>query len=472
MKKQLFFDDMKLLIRSNVKREYGKPELIAYYNDGVSSTDYPEIFVSRLPDGRYRMIYAGKSVDGSYRHLKMFSAISGNGIDFVPEKLWDNPSEHGLAFCHEVMDIGNAEIGCIYEDEHCDASERYKMLIFDAVFEEFDFHNDIYTSPDLLRWTKIEGASWADEAEPLVSVFYNKHKGCHTIMERPYWGVRRLGYKDTADWRSFTPWKSVMNIDGEDSPLTELYGMYAFEYDGQYIGIPHLYRKHAAPQRNAKYHDGIIDTQLAISYDGECWTRSLRRSFVGDETVTLDGKSFDLKLVWMFSHQRLENGDILLYACTSSLEHGPAFRNPGNGSILVFRLRKDGFIGLATEKEDEYAVAATRENIWNGGALSVNIRAEEATAAIFVAEDENTLAFTKPVEGMGHEDCIPFSGDSTEWVPEFKSGKTLDELCKKTIVIEIKYKNGELFSLSGDFVDCYNTQAARYRKYGRMPDVH
>ena len=470
MEKQLFFDDMKLLVRDRTKRDYVKPELVASYNDGISSTDYSGIFVSRLPDGRYRMIYAGKSVDGSYRHLKMFSAISENGVDFLPEKLWDNPEEHGVTYCHEVMDIGNAEIGFIYEDEHCDESERYKMLIFDAIFEEFDFHNDIYTSPDLIHWTKLEGVSWADEAEPLVSVFYNKHKGCYTFMERPYWGVRRLGYKETADWKNFTPWKNVLNIDAEDSPLTELYGMYAFEYDGKYIGIMNLYKNHAS-QRNAKYHDGVIETQLAISYDGECWNRSLRKSFIGNETVTVNGKPFDIKLIWLFSHQRLDNGDILLYGCASCLEHGPAFRNPGNATILVFRLRKDGVISLVTERNDEASVVATREKIWNGGALSVNIRAEEATAAIFIADDENTLAYTKPVEGMGHGDCIPFSGDSTEWIPEFKSGRSLDELCKKTIVIEIKYKNGELFSISGDFTDCYNTQAARYRKYGRMPDV-
>lgn len=470
MKKQLFFDDMKLLVRNNFKRDYTKPTLVATYNDGVSSTDYPEIFVARLKDGRYRMIYAGKSVDGSYEHLKMFSAISENGIDFTPELLWDNPEEKGLTYRNEVMNIGNAEIGCIYEDEHCDESERYKMLLFDAVFEEFDFHNDIYTSPDLLNWTKIEGVAWSDEAEPLVSVFYNKHKSCYTIMERPYWGVRRLGYKETTDWRSFTPWKNAMNIDAEDSPLTELYGMYAFEYDGHYIGIPHLYRNHAS-QRNAKFHDGIIDTTLAISYNGECWNKSLRKPFVGSETVTVDGKPFELKLVWVFSHQRLDNGDIILYACASSLEHGPAFRNPGNATILVYRLRKDGFISLATEEKDKPSVIATREKIFNSGELTVNIKAKKATAAVFIADDGNTLAFTKPVPGMGHEDCVPFSGDSTEWTPSFSSGKSFSGLCGKTVVIEIKLEDGELYSISGDYVDAYNTQAARYRKFGRMPDV-
>ena len=208
--KQLFFDDMKLLRRENLKRDYGEPECISVYSDGVCSSDFP-IRVFRLDDGRYRMIYTGKSVDKSFPHLKMFCAISENGIDFVPEKLWDNPEEHGVMYPLEVMPIGNAEIGFIYEDDYCDKSERYKMLMFDAIFEEFDFHNDVYTSPDLITWTNIEGASWADEAEPLVSVFYNKHKKCHTLMERPYWGTRRLGYKETQDFVNYTPWKNCMN---------------------------------------------------------------------------------------------------------------------------------------------------------------------------------------------------------------------------------------------------------------------
>ena len=467
--KQLFFDDMKLLRRENLKRDYGEPECISVYSDGVCSSDFP-IRVFRLEDGRYRMIYTGKSVDKSFPHLKMFSAISENGIDFVPEKLWDNPEEHGVMYPHEVMPIGNAEIGFIYEDDYCDKSERYKMLMFDAIFEEFDFHNDVYTSPDLINWTKIDGASWADEAEPLVSVFYNKHKKCHTLMERPYWGTRRLGYKETQDFVNYTPWKNCMNMDSEDDVLAELYGMYAFEYDGQYIGIPHIYRKHQ-PQRSAKYHDGVVDTQLAISYDGEMWNRSLRKPFIGYGKKTLNGREYDKNLIWVFSVHKADNGDIRLYVAESELEHGPAFRNPGHGRVFVYRLRKDAFISLSTDEKDKESVLATREKIWNGGKLSVNLRAEKATLAVFYADDLNTLAFNKQYPGMSHEDCVEFSGDCTEWIPEFRTGKTFDELVGKTVIFEIKMQNGEIFSLCGDFTDIYNTQAARYRKWGTMPTI-
>ena len=470
MNKQLFFDDMKLLRRENLRRDYGKPVIRSVYSDGVSSTDWAAVSIFHLDDGRYRMIYTGKSIDGSYQHLKMFSAISENGIDFEPEKLWDNPAERGLMFSNEVMEIGNGEIGFIFEDEHCDKNERYKLLFFDAVFEEFEFHNDIYTSPDLINWTKLEDIQWSDQAEGLVSVFYNKHKQCYTFMERPWWGVRRLGYKETKDWKTLTPWKNVMNVDSEDDVLSELYGMFAFEYDGIYIGAPHLYRKHA-PQRNAKYHDGIVDNQLAVSYDGECWNRSLRKSFFGNRTETLGDREYDMKLSWFFGIQRPDDENIILYTSASELEHGPAFRNPGSGRIFTYTLRADGFISLSTENPDEPSILATREKLWHGGDLHINLKADVATLAVFYADDLNTLAFNKPYPGMTHEDCIEFSGDEISWTPKYKSGKSFEELRGKTVIFELKMKNGEVFSLSGDCTDIYNTQAARYRKHGTLPTV-
>ena len=138
---------------------------------------------------------------------------------------------------------------------------------------------------------------------------------------------------------------------------------------------------------------------------------------------------------------------------------------------MVTKLRNDGFISLSTEDKEKEAVIATREKLWHGGEFSVNLKAEKATLAVFYADDLNTLAFNKPYPGMTHEDCMEFSGDSTNWIPQYKSGKTFDELKDKTVIFELKMQNGEVFSFSGNFTDIYNTQAARYRKWGIMPTV-
>ena len=81
------------------------------------------------------------------------------------------------------------------------------------------------------------------------------------------------------------------------------------------------------------------------------------------------------------------------------------------------------------------------------------------------------MGFSEEVEGYGHEDCIPFSGDSRDWVPKFKSGKTLDDLKGRTVILEIKFSDGILYSLEGDFTNIGNIQAARYRILNKQPDI-
>lgn len=81
----------------------------------------------------------------------------------------------------------------------------------------------------------------------------------------------------------------------------------------------------------------------------------------------------------------------------------------------------------------------------------------------------NALGLSEPVEGYGVEDCIPFSGDSTDHTPRYKGGRSLDDLVGKTLVFEINFESGALYSLFGDYVDLYNTESARYRMLGVMP---
>ena len=81
----------------------------------------------------------------------------------------------------------------------------------------------------------------------------------------------------------------------------------------------------------------------------------------------------------------------------------------------------------------------------------------------------NALGISHPLESYGHEDCIPFSGDSIDWEVKFKNGNTLDSLKNKTLIFEVKFTDGTLYSISGDYTDVFNTQAARFRKFGILP---
>ena len=458
MKKQLFFDDSLLFGRDNVIRKYGEPKLCSVYYDGVCSTDLCTGSVFKLDDGRYRMLYFG-NLEG-VKSRKLFSAISLNGTDFVPE-------------C-EVLELDfGTEIAFIYEDKKCaDKKARYKMLLASMICDKLEVRDSVRISTDLLNWSApLENISWADGTEPLTSVFYNKHKDVHTIIERPFWGVRCVGYKQTKDFKNFSEFRYCLGVDSEEEKLCEVYGMNAFEYDGMYIGIAHLYRN-LHSELNAKYKGGIIDTVLAYSYDGEYWRKSLRTPFLtGTDGRQTDGTVYNL--LWCASVQRMDDGSVNIYSSASENEHGN-FEISGTGRILVFNLRNDGFVCLKSENSDNASSVATREKIWHGGELHVNIKAKSATMAVYETNEtelvsSNVLGFSAPVPGMTHEDCIPFSGDCTDWVPTFRLGKTVDELSGKTLVFEIRFNDGELFSISGDYTDVFNTESARYRKFGVLP---
>ena len=464
MKKQLFFDDNGLFVIDNLKREYGKYEIVATYKDPNCSTDLCTGHVFKLDDGRYRMLYF--SHGSTYKGMRLFSAISDNGIDFVPEKLFEEKQ-----FQNEILDVTGREVAYIFEDEKkIGTNERYKMLTSMLVSGQLRVSDDLWVSPDLIEWNQVEGISWGDGAEPLAGVFYNGKKDVYTILERPLWGVRRVGYKETADWRHFTEYRDCLNVDALDERRAEIYGMFAFPYDDIFIGIPHMYRG-LKNELNAKYKNGYIDTQLAYSYDGRFWRRGPREPFISG----LENDTYYNPMTWVTDMKRLEDGNIYFYGSASGCEHGNVFSSPSDsGRIMIYKMRADGFMPLVTEDKTCESTIATREKIWQGGELHLNIKARKATVAVYSSSlDEtvfgNALGYSRLLQGFSHEDCIPFEGDCTDWIPNFKNGKCLDDYKGATLVFEIKFEDGELYSLSGDFIDAFNTEAVRYRKFGIMP---
>ena len=476
MKRQLFFDDNLLFGRDNVVRHYGTPEKVASYSDGVCSTDYNTGQVFRLADGRWRLLYFAHSL--YFKGKKLFAAISEDGIHFSPEQLWEDPSAVGKQYAHEVMDLPrDSEIATIFEDTHCDdTTKKYKMLMAEFFPEELTCVDTVYTSGDLLHWEKQENWRWGRGTEPLAGAFYNEHQQVYTIVLRPFWGIRRAGLCETTDWEHLSEYRVCLNVDALDEPLSEIYGMIPFAYEGMYIGLPHMYRG-LHSQHSAKFKDGTIDTQLAYSYDGRYWSRSLREPFITGLAPQGDEPCYPL--TWIGSVKQAPDGSVLFYGSASTLEHGMgAFvDNTGiNGRIFVYRLRQDGFIALSTEDAARPATVITREKVWHGGELHLNLVAQEATVAVYSSNEtenvgSNALGVAEPVPGYSHDDCVPFSGDATDWIPTYQNGKKLNDLVGGVLVFEVRFKDGTLYSLAGDYTDVFNTEGARYRKFGILPNV-
>lgn len=465
MFKYLFFDDQRLYKRSGLDRKTAKPTLISdsVYSDGICRTDLRTPFVFKCDDGKYRMVYEGKVEDGS---SYVFLSVSDDGIHFEPEDLTDKLHVEDRIAKHELFRIKIGEIAEIFEDTKNLPEERYKMLFCDIDSPSMSVHGVIYTSPDLIHWTLLEGVEWSRGPEPIVGVFYNKKKECYTITMRPDWGVRKVGYVDTKDWRTFSSYEICLQTDPIDSPLTEIYGMPAIEYNGYYIGFPILYRGFK-DDLITKFMGGTIESELAYSFDGHHWQRSVREPFItglDEQHERVFGHKNNM--LWISDFLETDDG-ILIYCSATKNEHGVAFSAKGDGKICVMHIKNDRFISLNADNE---GVVATRENLWTSGEVHVNLCAEKATLAVYESCGNDYYGGAHPIDGYAHEDCLPFSGDSTDWIPQFKNGKKLEELKGKTLILEIKIQNGDIYSLTCDCIPLMNLQGVRYRELGLIPD--
>lgn len=468
MYKYLFFDDQKLWRRNGLVRKMGHPRPIAdsVYFDGHCTTDWPTPHVFRMDDGKYRMIYEGSEKDGS---MHCFIAVSEDGIHFEPQDVTSEIFLENRVAVNEIMPLGyGTELAAMIEDNVNDPSERYKLLITRD-------HNsitvgDLYVSADLVHWTLVEGVNWnRSKTEPVVGCFYNKHHECFTITLRPYCGDRRVGYVETKDWRTYTSHELCLQTDSLDEPLDEIYGMPAFEYEGRYIGFPLVYHGFKV-MLHSKFWGGTMKPQLAYSWDGRHWQRTLREPFMdGVCKECEEAYGWNNYMLWPMSMLQTEEGNLRIYAGASGYEHGDSFRIWGKGRIGAWELRKDGFMALTTESPEKAGLLNTRENIWHSGELHVNLQAAKATMAVYETYDDETgRELLRQLEGYNHEDCIPFTGDSTDWVPCFKSGKTLDELSGKTVALEIKLEDGSVYSMTADCTPLMNWQGIHYRLYDGM----
>ena len=257
-----------------------------------------------------------------------------------------------------------------------------------------------------------------------------------------------------------------LQVDSLDPALAEIYGMPAVAYDDIFIGFPHIY-SNFRQVLNTKYFEGTMHAELSYSLNGHHWQRSLRTPFLcGSHPQLVERDGVASKMLFLMSAMKQDNGEILLCATTNTHEHGcpPQQIKADDTSVSIFKLREDGFICLRTNGPTEGRVA-TREIIWQSGELSVNLKAQNATCAIYGQAGNDV----KPLSGYSHEDCVPFSGDACHWTPTWKSGSTLNAMAGKTVIIEIKLTDGFIVSFGGDGVPVMNQEAARYRRFGNLP---
>jgi len=95
--------------------------------------------------------------------------------------------------------------------------------------------------------------------------------------------------------------------------------------------------------------------------------------------------------------------------------------SPGCGSIVTYRLRRDGFVYL--ESCGGRGTTGTRMLYLKGGAVELNIQSPNGGARGQVTDVKSVR-----VPGYTFPECQPFSGDDTAWRPVWQEQRTLGGL--------------------------------------------
>ncbi len=450
----LLFDDAALFRKENLIRCSTPPEEAACFSDGKLNIGPTSGFVLRQPDGSWRMFYSGiEEKDNGFCHHIM-TAVSCDGIHF--EK--DNEAAKRAVVRNPVApnqllnDLPHSsEIAAVAEDPFAPPYARYKMLV--AIFnpEQLRMYNHLLVSPDTVHWTMNHAVVWHPRgAEPIGSCCYDELRHEWMITTRPDWGDRRIAMIRTADWESYSAPHLVLSPDSLDSDLAEFYGMNVFSAGDLKIGLLMVYAPGNKSELAHKYQGGKIHCELVCSYNGEAWLRSMRTPWVGAENT-----------MYLPATVRTEPEAHIISGYATPKEHGEFSPKEICTSVKLYRAKRNRFVSLKTA-DDAPANLAFRECVWHGGQLSYNLRAERATVAVY-----EMSAAQKTVRS--HEDCVPFSGDSICWTPEWKGYENFDDLIGKLIVFELRMENGEVWAVDGNYTLLRTTEGFRFRNFGTIP---
>ncbi len=453
----LFFDDQDLEGRKNFNRKYEAPQYLpeSCYRDpsdfGIGAGLPSVVYSDELEE--YVMIY-NIVAPNDFPKLPLYlcAAHSKDLIHWEPldtTKYVDIPDR---ALFNQIFEKTNGE-AWIYEDRRAKKAERYKMF-FCGYGAKCRMIDEIYVSPDLFHWTKLDSTWNRQGAEPGICCVYSEKLKKYVITCRPHWGDRRVCYVTTEDFRTFSPVTHCLQMDSMDEATTDAYGLYAFEYERYTIG---LLWKYFRPNgiRSITVGNQLINAlgrmypELTYSFNGTNHMRSLRTPFIDNGTPE------DPFYGCLFTSAMIKkDGKIYIISAALQCEHG-GFRDKGTGAIVTHVIDEDRFIYLESEG---YGNIITR-NLLINGPISVNANVYSEMQCRLLDTDMNVL------EGYDFEDFDKFNGNETNHVLTWH-GKDTSVLKGKSLLLEVSILGGRLYAIKGDFMILRFNQNRLYENYG------
>lgn len=484
-KKLLFWDLAKFDYWDNVELVQGTgtfhPEAVYTHPGQGSRVIYPSVWKDE-PSGRWRAVYSV-----SWTPFSLLVLESDDGIAWSPRPVADAlPDGEKLAPNH-VFTLKQGQGSGVYHDPVAADGYPFKIfgrqdgeVVYQRALQDPDhlwhgiakaegpkpYMNETVTlgSRDGLHWQIIPGGSWGRPdwfPEEPVMAFYNRRLGRHVMIVRPGLGDRRVCWRETEDFKTWSAPELLFQPDPLDdqSPIG-FYTMPVFPYEEGYVGLLWVFHySNSEPVRSFNQFYGTMDVQLAFSYDGKRFFRGKREPFLALNPYPQHGCA-QLRPTSLV----VTDSEIRVYSESHRVGHGREGGSKGLyeeplSAMALHTLRRDGF--MYVRSRGDWARMVSKP---------LALRSPEITASIDARFGEARFQVTnvksEPIPGLTFEDCQPIRGvDGLEQPIRWDGGQLADWL-QKPLRIEIKFHNLNLYGLRADwrFLDA---QAMRMLEDGK-----
>lgn len=456
MNSLFFFDDWLLFAREGLDRRQGRPERIGQFAlDPQADPDLESIrglgIVHDPIGGGYEMVVDCQSRSG----MRFFTRLRSDDPYRWPTQEWKSGSgplwtradnvyldQHGRPLdCFNVLCLAGTPL----------AQKGYVATFFDyARTHRGDAHHSpqpsaaIGFSRDGLHFEVEAGNCYiphhSDTSNPPI---YNPWTGEFLIYCRPEQSDRRIGVVTTRDFRTFSPYETILQPDPLDPVGREFYGLTPWLQDDLFVGTLSIYDTEPTEKAHVRMQ-GINEMQLAYSYNGKNWYRASREMFLErGEPGTDSGGSIYAGMPVRTPANRLLFGTMVSWTEHGmDIEHCPEEWRRTPYRSYLYEMRPDGFVFLRTSAR--CGRLRTKAIVPQGGELTINALTTPSGHVKAVMLDAQTF---EPIPNYTLDDAIPLVGDELTGTLRWRERKNLDELKDRRVMLELHVREADLYAL-------------------------
>ncbi|MEZ5275121.1 MAG: LamG domain-containing protein [Opitutaceae bacterium] len=481
-RKHLFIDAAFVADQENLTWVPNPPRKAERVMEGIVPPFRKHLTFVEDEDGRIRM-FNGLADD--YLGVR----ISDDGIHFEIPDTGIHHKGHPNIVIAESVGMGSPFIDPNGPPEH-----RWKYL------SGYDSRGTyLYTSPDGWKWKRVRTAALSFRSGSQTSFFYDDQRQRYVAYQRtgfrqsaggatqrefvmttatdPYhpWPFTPQSAEEiweiakTTRLRPIQPWwldngpltpgdfgieypSVFFPIDGFDPVGSGVYVPKAHKYPwapDTYLAFPVMYfdyeEENGPPQRHVLMDparllgSGTVETQLAVSRDGESWKRFPRPAYVG----LGDHGDREIHQAYMAEGMIRRGHEIWQYYYGTEIYHSTYVKEDGSSSVFRVVQELDRFVAVESPY-DHYGYLTTRPFTFEGNRLSVNVDTDSLgyVQVGFIDEDG------RPIPGFNLDDCIYLNGDffdkNVEWL---HGGSDVSALQGRTVQLVFRMRGSRLFGM-------------------------